>query len=162
MQHYAVDWTEWLVHRVFFWEKDDAKKGRIVRALHHAGVYALATLIIVSHTIYPAFWLQTALFGFCVLVWIQHMVTHGCIVSKVEQKLLKDESSFLDPFLELYGIEANEPSKQGILMLGSSLVVFFMSLEWVARVFHKVIPFVKAQLQVVSSVARIPLPTSFQ
>jgi len=160
MQHYAVDWTEWIVHRMFFWESDDAKKGRIVRALHHAGVYALVTLIIVSHTIYPAFWLQTCLLFFCILVWIQHMVTHGCVISKVEQKLLKDESSFLDPFLELYQIEATENSKQGILMLGSSLLVFMLSLEWIARAFHKLIPFVRAQLQVASSVVHIPLPMS--
>ena len=162
MQSYAVDWTEWLVHRVFFWESDDAKRGRILRTLHHATVYALGTLIIVSHTIYPAFWLQTFLFGVCILIWIQHMLTHGCVASKVEQKLIKDQSSFLDPFLELYGIEASEPSKQGILMLGSSLVVFLMSLEWVARVAHKVIPFVSAQLQAVSSIAHIPLVTSSQ
>ena len=160
MQHYAVDWTEWVVHRMFFWEPDDAKKGRIVRAIHHAGVYAIATLIVVSHTIYPAFWLQTILLGVCVLIWIQHILTRGCVFSKVEQKLLKDESSFLDPFLELYQIEASENSKQGILMLGSTLFVALLSLEWVARVFHKVIPFVQAQLQVVSSVAHIPLPTS--
>jgi hypothetical protein len=160
MQHYAVDWTEWIVHRMFFWESDDAKKGRIVRAIHHAGVYALLTLIVVSHTIYPAFWLQTLLLGFCVLVWIQHMVTHGCVISKVEQKLLKDESSFLDPFLELFQIEASENSKQGILMLGSSLFVFLMSLEWISRVFHKLIPFARAQLLAVSSVAHIPLLTS--
>lgn len=160
MQHYAVDWTEWVIHKVFFWEKDDAKKGRIVRAIHHAVVYACMTLIVVSHTIYPAFWLQTALLAFYTLVWIQHIITHGCVISKVEQKLIKDESSFLDPFLDLYGIEASEISKQGILMLGSSLVLFFLCLEWVARVAHKVIPFLQAQLQVVSSVARIPLPTS--
>lgn len=160
MQHYAVDWTEWIVHRVLFWETDDAKKGRLLRAIHHAGVYSLLTLIIVSHTIYPAFWLQSCLLFFCIGVWIQHITTHGCVISKVEQKLTKDESSFLDPFLDLYGIEATELSKQGILMLGSTLGVFFMTLEWVARVFHKIIPFVRAQLQVVSSIAHIPLQTS--
>lgn len=88
------------------------------------------------------------------------MVTHGCVISKVEQKLLKDESSFLDPFLELYQIEASETSKQGILMLGSTLAVAILSLEWVARVFHKIIPFLRAQLQVASSVVHIPLQTS--
>jgi hypothetical protein len=156
MQHYAVDWTEWIVHRVFFWESDDAKKGRIVRAIHHAGVYALLTLILVSHTIYPAFWLQTLLLAFCILVWIQHVLTRGCVISKVEQKLLKDEASFLDPFLELFQIEATEFSKQGILMLGSTICVGFMSLEWVARVFHKTIPLVRAQVQAVSSAVHIP------
>lgn len=160
MQHYAVEWTEWIVHKVLFWEKDDVKKGNLIRTIHHASVYSLITLIIVSHTIYPAFWLQTCLLLFCGLVWVQHITTHGCVISKVEQKLLKDESSFLDPFLDLFQIEATEISKQGILMLGSTLAMFFMSLEWVARVFHKLIPFVRAQLQVASSIVHIPLPTS--
>lgn len=160
MQHYAVEWTEWLVHRVLFWESNDAKKGRILRTLHHATVYAIGTLIIVSHTIYPAFWLQTVILGFYALVWIHHILTRGCVASKVEQKLIKDESSFLDPFLDLYGIEATEYSKQGILMLGSSLLMFLMSLEWISRVSHKVIPFLIAQFQAVSSVVHIPLPTS--
>lgn len=162
MQKYAVEWTEWLVHTTMFWETDNAKKGRILRAIHHASVYALFTLIIVSHTIYPAFWLQTVLLALCFVVWVHHILTRGCVVSKVEQKLLGDESSFLDPFLELYQIEANEFSKQGILTLGSSLFVALLSLEWIARVFHKIIPFVLGQFRAVSSVVHIPLPTSSQ
>jgi hypothetical protein len=160
MQKYAVEWTEWIVHTVLFWETDNAKKGRILRAIHHAGVYALLTLIIVSHTIYPAFWLQTILLAFCFLVWVQHILTHGCVISKVEQKLIGDESSFLDPFLELYQIEASEFSKQGILTLGSSLFLALLSLEWISRVFHKIIPFALAQFQAVSSAVHIPLPKS--
>jgi len=162
MQTYAVDWTEWVVRRAFFWESDDAKKGRFLRVLHHAGVYALATLILVSHTIYPAFWLQSILLGFCILVWIQHIVVRGCVISKVEQKLIGDETSFLDPFLEMFDIDATEYSKQGILMFGSTLGVAILSLEWISRVFHKVIPFVSRHLQALSSVAHIHLPTSSQ
>ena len=144
-----MDWTEWLVHRVFFWEEDDGKKGRIVRALHYAGTYILGTLIIVSHVLYPAFWLQTLLLGFCTLVWIQHVLTRGCVISKVEQRLLKDESSFIDPYLELFGIEANEKSKQGILILGSTVVVGILTLEWISRLSHKLIPLLKSQLTAV-------------
>ena len=146
MEHTATEWTEWIVHRVFFWESDNAKKGRIVRAIHHAGVFALGTMIIVSHTVYPAFWLQTLLLGFCLMVWAQHVLTNGCVISKVEQKLIGDEASFLDPFLDLFNIEATEQSKRGILILGSTIVVSLLSLEWVSRVFHKIIPFVRAQI----------------
>lgn len=156
MEQTATDWTEWIVHRVFFWESDNAKKGRIVRAIHHAGVFALGTLIIVSHTVYPAFWLQTLLLGFCLLVWIQHILTNGCVLSKVEQKLIGDETSFLDPFLDLFHIEATESSKRGILILGSTLSVAILSLEWVSRVVHKVTPFVQAQILTSLSVLRIP------
>lgn len=152
MEKTAVDWTEWIVHRFFFWEEDDAKKGRILRAIHHAGTYILLTLIAVSHILYPAFWLQTLILGFCILVWIQHVLTHGCVISKVEQRLLKDESSFVDPYLELFGIEATEKSKQGILILGSTIGVAVLSLEWVSRLSHKVIPILKSQIPAVPPV----------
>lgn len=160
MEQTATEWTEWIVHRIFFWESDNAKKGRIVRAIHHAGVFALATMIIVSHTVYPAFWLQTLLVGFCLLVWIQHVLTNGCVISKVEQKLIGDATSFLDPFLELFRIEANEQSKRGILILGSTLAVSLLALEWVSRVFHKLIPFVKSQFLTVLPILHIPPPLS--
>lgn len=152
MEKTAVDWTEWMVHRIFFWEEDDAKKGRIIRTLHHAGTYVLITLVIVSHLLYPAFWLQTMILGFCTLVWIQHILTRGCVISKVEQRLIKDESSFIDPYLEIFGIEANEKSKQGILILGSTIAVGILSLEWVSRLSHKIIPLLKSQLTAVPPV----------
>lgn len=139
MEHYAVDWTEWLVHTVMFWEPDNKVKGRVLRAIHTCGVYVLLTLIVVSHTLYPAFWLQTLLFGFCILVWIQHVVTNGCVISKVEQRLLEDTQSFIDPYLDLFHIEATPASKSGLLTLGSTVVVFMMGLEWVSRVHHKLI-----------------------
>ena len=160
MEQTATEWTEWIVHRVFFWESDNVKKGRIVRAIHHAGTIALGTLILVSHTLYPAFWLQTILLGFCLLVWIQHILTNGCVISKVEQKLIGDETSFLDPFLDLFHIEATEQSKRGILILGSTLSVALLSLEWIGRVIHKVMPLVTGQILTSLSGLRIPPPSS--
>jgi hypothetical protein len=144
METYAVEWTEWAVHTLMFWETDDTRKGKIVRALHHFGTYALITLIVVSHTIYPAFWLQTLLYFFCVMVWMQHVLTNGCVISKVEQKLLGDKESFIDPYLELFHIEATDDSKSGLLTLGSTIAVLMMTLEWFSRVHHKILSQVPA------------------
>jgi hypothetical protein len=159
MEQTATEWAEWTIRHVFFWEPDDAKKGRIVRAIHHAVMFGLSTMILVSHTVYPAFWLQTLVLGFCFLIWGQHVLTNGCVLSKVEQKWIGDEASFVDPFLDLFHVEANEASKRGIVILGSTVVVSLLSLEWVSRVFHKIIPFVKGQLLTSLSTLHI-LPTS--
>jgi hypothetical protein len=156
MEQTATEWTEWLVHRIFFWETDDVKKGRIVRTLHHGAMFALATMIVVTHTVYPAFWLQTIVLGCCLLIWIQHVLTNGCVISRVEQKLIGDDVSFVDPFLDLFHIEANETSKHGIVILGSTVVVGLLSLEWVSRVFHKLIPFVRSQIGASLSALHIP------
>lgn len=161
MEQYAVEWTEWIVHKVLFWETDNVKKGHILRFFHNLFSYGLATMIIISHTLYPAFWLQTILLWLCVLVWIQHVLTHGCVISKVEQKLIQDETSLIDDILDLFRIEATEYSKRGILTLGSTVVVFCLSLEWIARVFHKVIPFAQAMFLSVSQGPRILPSISF-
>jgi len=161
MEQIAVEWTEWIVHHLLFWENDDKRKGRILRAFHHFGSNALLVLILVSHTIYPAFWLQTIILMFCVLVWIQHILTRGCVLSKVEQKMIGDESSFIDPFLEIAHIETDNASKPGILILGSTLGVALLGLEWISRVHHYIIPvlvrFARSQSPVSVSIQGTPL-----
>lgn len=161
MEERAVYWTEWLVHKVFFWETDNEKKGKYLRTLHHFSMFALVTMLFVCHTIYPAFWLQTCILSLCILVWLHHMLTHGCVVSKVEQKLIGDTGSFVDPFLDMFGIEATERSKQGIVMLGSTIAVGFLVLEWAARIHHYVIAGLKqAPALIATSIAHIPPLTS--
>ena len=160
MEQYAVEWTEWIVHKVIFWETDNVKKGRILRMLHHMATYGLITLVIISHTVYPSFWLQTYVLWLCFLSWIQHVLTHGCVISKVEQKLIGDESSLIDPVIDLFGIEATEQSKRGILTLGSTIAVGVLSLEWVSRLFHKVIPFLKEYSVTYLQTQHIPLTLS--
>lgn len=143
MEQTAVEWTEWITHRILFWESDDKKKGEILRAFHHFTMYALLTMIFVSHVIYPAFWFQSMVFFLCIPIWAHHVLTHGCVVSKVEQKLIGDTSSFIDPFLALFNIEVPDAAKPGLVTLGSTLFVITMGLEWVSRVSHKVIPLIR-------------------
>jgi len=155
MEKTAVEWTEWLTHSILFWETDDKKKGHILRAFHHFAMYGLLTLIIVSHVIYPAFWLQTILLFLCIPVWAHHVLTHGCVVSKVEQKLIGDTSSFIDPYLNLFAIEVPETAKPGLVTLGSTLVVGTLTLEWISRVSHKVIPLLRGLVPTSSPVLNI-------
>lgn len=160
METYAVEWTTWFVHTVLFWETDDVRKGEIVRTIHHAISYLLFALVVISHTIYPAFWLQTIVFFFCVCIWIQHVLTNGCIISKVEQKLIGDTVSFIDPFLHIFRITVDEPSKPGILILGSTIGVTVLGLEWCSRVIHKLIPLVLAQFRVFPTTLNTLVPLS--
>jgi len=152
LEAFAVEWTEWLVHLTLFWEPDARKKGRILRSFHHFVMHALLVMIVVSHTIYPAFWLQTVVLGICILIWVQHVTTNGCVVSKVEQKLIGDTESFVDPILELFGVTPSREISIAVVVLGSSVFVFLLSMEWIARVAHKAVPFLKAALVTSGSV----------
>lgn len=158
MEDTAVNWTEWLVKRMF--GDDEAKTGRIVRTIHVAVTYSALVLIFVSFTLYPALWFQTVMLCFCGLVWAQHMLFHGCVFSKVEQRLLKDETSFLDPYLELFEVEATERSKQGILMMLSSVGLSMFTLAWGGRVMREVLPQLTALGKAVAPALHIPLPSS--
>jgi len=156
MESIAVEWTEWFVDKLIFWESDKKRKARLLRAVHHFTVNTIAVLIIISHTIYPAFWLQTILLGVCGLVWIQHVLTNGCVFSKIEQKWLEDESSFIDTFLEIVHADVPNVAKPGIVILGSTLLVFMLSLEWTARLIHMMIKLVPTSV----SIQGIPLQMS--
>jgi hypothetical protein len=142
MESFAIEWTEWGINKVMFWEEDPVRKGKILRYIHHFLSNALIILIIVSHTLYPAFWLQSLVLFFCVLVWLQHITCNGCVISKVEQKLIGDRESFVTPILEVFHLEPTQELAIAFVIMGSSLGVFLLGLEWIARVHHKLIPVV--------------------
>lgn len=140
MESFAIEWTEWAVHKVLFWEEDPVRKGKLVRYIHDFLSNTMIILIVISHTLYPAFWLQTIVLCICVVVWLQHLVCNGCVISKVEQKLIGDTRSFAAPFLEVFHIEPTKELGSAMIIMGSTLVVFFLGLEWIARIHHKLIP----------------------
>jgi hypothetical protein len=142
MEAFATEWTEWTLHKVMFWEEDPVRKGKILRYVHHFIMNALITLIIVSHTVYPAFWLQTLVLFFCLLIWLQHITCNGCVVSKIEQKLIGDRESFVTPILEAFHLEPTQELAIAFVIMGSTLGVFLLGLEWLARVHHMLIPVV--------------------
>jgi len=160
MEDTAVNWTEWAIHRILYWEEDSAKKGRLLRAVHTGVSYLILLMVVLSFTLLRALWLQTLLIGICGLVWLQHMLFHGCVFSKVEQRLLEDETSFLDPFLEFFGIEATERSKQGILMMLSTLGMGLFTLAWAGRLQSEILPLLTAQAIAVAPALHIPLTSS--
>lgn len=139
---------------------DTEKTGRIVRAIHTGFTYVSLMLVAVSFTLYPAFWFQTVMFALCGAVWAQHILFHGCVFSKVEQRLLKDDTSFLDPYLELFDVEATERSKQGILMMLSSVGITMFSLAWGGRLVREILPQLTAQVKAAAPTIHIPLQLS--
>ena len=137
MQALAIEWTEWAINTVMFWEPDEKKRAKIVRAVHHFASYGLITMIIISHTVYPAFWFQSYVLFLCILVWVQHIATGGCVISKIEQKWLGDRESFVDPIVELFHIKlAPEDDRSGFVTLVSTVATFFLTLEWISRASH--------------------------
>ena len=134
----VTDWVEWMLHKVMFWETDNGRKGRILRAIHHLMSYAMLTLIVVAHTLYPALWFQTLLVVAVGVVWIQHMVLRGCVFTRVEQRLLGDTDSFWDPYVEFMGIRPSQDVNTAVLITVSTVGFALMGLEWTANVLRLV------------------------
>lgn len=147
MESHAVDGFEWCVHQLLFWEPNARKKGRILRFAHHLTMHAIFVLMVVSHTVYPAFWLQTLLLGAWVLIWLQHIVANGCVSSKVEQRLIGDNESFVDPLLEMFDVTPSKEISVAVVVLGSTCIVTLLGLEWTARAIHLARSFVARVLE---------------
>jgi hypothetical protein len=133
IQKYMINILEVVVKKIFFWENDEKRIGKLIRFLHHASMYLLAIMLILAHTVFPSYILLFIVYVFCLLIWIQHIVTGGCIVSKLEQKLIGDKNSFVDPILEAFHIPITEQTTVGITILGSTCVLLMMTLELSAR-----------------------------
>lgn len=127
------DNLEKLLRFVFFWEEDPKKIGGLIRFLHHSVVYMFVIWYIVIHTFLPSFLLFILFYIAFGLVWIQHLVCGGCVVSKIEQKLIGDTKSFVDPILETFHIPITPESTAGIVILGSTSVMFMLSCELLIR-----------------------------
>jgi len=147
MEAWAVEHWEWAVHKLIFWEKDDVQKGRIIRVIHYFMGYALIFLVAFSHLIYPAFWLQTVTLFLVTGVWLQHITCNGCVSSKVEQKLIGDNTSFIDPILQLFKLEPSQELTIFTLIVISTMSTNILWLEWIGRIHHKLRPVV-SDLQV--------------
>jgi hypothetical protein len=132
-QDYLLDILEPFCKKLFFWESDPVRIGKLIRFTHHSIVYTIGISIIVVHTIMPSYFLLCILYLACLLIWIQHITTGGCISSKLEQRLIGDKNSFIDPILEVFNIPITPQTTSGIVVMGSTLVIFMMSLELCAR-----------------------------
>jgi hypothetical protein len=125
--------TETLLRWIFFWERDDKTLGKFVRFLHHAVIYTALIVYVVIHTIHPSYILLCFFWIFALLVWVQHVVTGGCIFSKIEQKLVGDSQSFVDPILAAFHMPITPETTAGIVTMGSSCVMVLLTFELMCR-----------------------------
>jgi hypothetical protein len=133
IQTFLVVLLESIVRKLFFWETDSARIGKLIRWIHHTGAIVLGMLIFLNHTLYQSYILFLGLYFFMFIVWAHHIITGGCIISKLEQRLIGDEASFIDPILEVFHIPITPESSSGLVLLSSSLIFMMLTLELMSR-----------------------------
>jgi hypothetical protein len=132
-QEYLILILEPFLMKIFFWESDPIRIGKLIRVLHTNITYLLFFSIIAVHTIIPSYFLLVILYLIWFCVWAHHVLTGGCIISKIEQRLIGDKTSFIDPILEVFNIPVTPQTTTGAIVMGSTLILFMMTLELSVR-----------------------------
>lgn len=115
--------------------------GYILGFIHVIGSVTIASMIIVSHTIYPVFWFQVLTFVYLFLVWIQHLFLGVCVVTVAEQSLTKRDSPFhkiLKDVLEFYNLNIYQFIKYLFISETVMVACFFLEiLSNLSRTWHQ-------------------------
>lgn len=132
--HQKIDeWTERFIRFLFFWETNDKKLGILVRFLHHSLIYMSLIWYIVIHTFLPSFILFIGFYGFCFVVWLHQVISWGCTLNRLEQKLIGDTTTFVGPILEIFHVPVTPESTDGVVVMGATVCMFFLTFELLSR-----------------------------
>uniref|UniRef100_A0A6C0KVV8 Uncharacterized protein n=1 Tax=viral metagenome TaxID=1070528 RepID=A0A6C0KVV8_9ZZZZ len=124
---------EAILRAIFFWETDEKQLGLIVRGFHYSLVYSAVIMYVLIHIFYPSYWNLLIYFIFYSFVFFHHIICGGCMVTRMEQRLLKDHKCVTDPLLELFKITTTPESSDAIFILLSAFVMFFLTCEIICR-----------------------------
>jgi hypothetical protein len=130
----AEEKFENIVRNLLFWEKDDKRLGMIIRLVHHLVIYSGIFGYFIIHTVTSSYFIFLLYYLFWGLIWLQHMILGGCIVSDIETKLIgKEQEGIILPILDIFHINVTPESGDGIVLLSSTFVMCMLSCELVSR-----------------------------
>lgn len=102
--------------------------------LHLSLINTFIVLVGVSHTLYPALWLKIVLFIAVLLIFIQHIVIGGCIMTFFEKGMSNQDDGphrkILEKILGSFGVTMEQHDTYFLAVLGTS--VLWMGLEIVS------------------------------
>jgi hypothetical protein len=136
VRKYIEYYLEKILRTVFFWEKDDRRLGLILRTVHNIFIISILSLYIFNHTIFPSIILLFGIWMMSTLIFLFHLLTGGCLCTKLEHKLTGERVTIVDPILEIFHIPITKETVKGITILGSSVFFTFTTLE---VLFHTIV-----------------------
>ena len=109
--------------------------GYILGVFHILVVITVFLFIIISHTIYPDFWLQLSVFSCLFMIWFQHVTLNVCIIILAEQNLTNNVSPFVEFIksgLQPYNISVEQFGSYIVAMETAAVAAF--GLEIISRI----------------------------
>jgi len=100
------NYTRNIISFLYSWLTTDGEVlGYILGVLHIMIGTTIPIMVVISNSIYPAFWFQCLAFGIVLLVWLQHVFLRVCIIIVAEKNLTKGISPYFRIFKDTTGID---------------------------------------------------------
>lgn len=112
--------------------KDLEVLGYILGVIHVTVCISIILMVIISHTLYPAFWLQCLMFVIAFSIWLQHIFLKICVVFAAEYNLTKNDP----PFYTLIKFFTNlDPQDWTVhFMVAETMAVGMLALSLMSRI----------------------------
>jgi hypothetical protein len=121
-----------MIRFLYSWLSTDGEVlGYILGVCHFVIGTTIPICIILSHTLYPAFWFQCFSFIIVFIVWVQHIVFRVCISILAEKKFTKSEAPYFRIFRDTTGLDGEE--MLGYLVAIETGAVLGLGLEIISK-----------------------------
>jgi hypothetical protein len=125
-----------LVRYLYAWLSTDGEViGTIIGVYHLLIAVSIPIIIVISHTIYPSFWLKLYNFLCLFFIFMQHLIFNACLLIPMEEKLTKKATIFypmIEQLLEPTGITL--PQFITYIVISEGIAVGCFGLEIVSHV----------------------------
>lgn len=105
--------------------------GCILGIYHFIIAFAIAIVVVIAHTIYPALWLQClVLFGLG-LIWFQHVTLKVCVSIIAEERLTKTKAPFyiiVEDITKFLGISSDTLVSNTLIVETVAILCFGLAL----------------------------------
>ena len=126
------NYTRNTISFLYSWLTTDGEVlGYILGVVHFVVSMTIIAMVLVSHTLYPAFWFQLGVFVCLFIIWLQHIFLKVCISIVAEQKLTNHEPPFLKIIRDILGINPDEFTTY--FVIAESMAVGCLGLGLISR-----------------------------
>jgi len=133
MEAFLVKKTNEIFRFLYSWlTTDGVVLGYILGVVHITLCTALGIMIIISHTLYPVFWLQLLVYFFLFIIWLQHLFLQVCIFFLAEKTLTNNEPPFYTIVREILGINIEDFIKY--FFIAETAVIGSLGLEIISKI----------------------------
>jgi hypothetical protein len=118
-----------LVRFLYQWFSTDGEVLGYILGIWHAMVcITIFICILISHTIYPSFWFQLAVFISMLAIWIQHVFLQVCVVFVAEMSLTNNEPPFYTMLRNITSLNPEECTLYFLLAETIGVGCFFLEI----------------------------------